>query len=358
MSEKLKKILAVVSLTLLIWAWAFWSEEKEERFSGSLQVSPATNPALLVSFIVEGKDWGQEVPLGLYFKGVPTKIKELEDRMGHISDDPKRERLNYRYNPGDHGHIEMKRYPFDLLRFLQDNSKTQELPLTLESCTIAEEKIHGIEVDIEVLLKKQLSVVCLNENGSENKRAIADPARVEMYVKEGYNIGKAYVTLSAQQVELARQQHPISVEPYVEMGAGIKRQAQQEVTVKMLKETFALKPQVFQPLPRNIGYVFSKKLQGKYMVQMDSESESDLRTINFRATDEASEAYKKLRYPILIEIHDEDVSDSTTEIPPKSIIYNFPPEYVAKGEIELGEPRPPKTAVIKLIPVVAMPPGP
>ena len=70
------------------------------------------------------------------------------------------------------------------------------------------------------------------------------------------------------------------------------------------------------------------------------------------------QAYKNMRYPILIEIRDEDVLDLTKGIPPKEIIYNFPQEYVAKQAIELGDPRPPKTAVIKLIPVAAAPANP
>ena len=357
MSDKLKKILAVVFLTLLIWAWAFWSEEDEKTFSGSLQVSPATNPALLVSFIVDGKDWGQEVPLGLVFKGVPTEIRKLDDSLAkNVSpDNPRQERLNYQYNPADYGFTETKRYPFNLLEFLQDKSKTKELALTLESYTVNERPVGQTEVNVEVLLKKQLSVVCLKENGTEIPGAITDPTRVEMYVRKGYNIGKAYVTLSVQEIELAQQQHLVSVKPYVEMRAGLERYAQQEVEVKITKET--LQADILQPFqkPRGVGYIMSDNLLGKYMVKMDSGSESALRTINFRATDEAAEAYKKLRHPILIEIRDEDAFDLTTEIPPKEIIYNFPPEYVAKGEIELGDPRPPKTAIIKLIPVTIAP---
>ena len=353
MSDKLTKFLAVIFLTLLVWTWAFLKQEDEKTFIGSLEVSSASDPSLLVSFVVNGKDWGRKVPLQLNFKGVPAKINELSLRIERASPED-RERLSYQYDPRVYGHTETKTYSFDLLNSLQKNNKTKDLALTLESCFVNQEDAAQIEVKIEVLQKKQLPVECIGENGRLINGAIAEPAWVEMYVQENYN--KAYVTLSAQQIDLARQQQLVSVKPYVEMGANVIRHALQEVTVKITKETFALQPRVLQPFqkPRSIGYIFSDNLLGKYTVQMDSESESKLRTINFRASDEAYTAYEKMRYPILIEIRDED-ANLTEGIPPREIIYNFPPEYVAKREIELGDPLPPKTAIIRLIPITPSP---
>jgi hypothetical protein len=360
MNDKLSKFLAVIGLTLLVWTWAFLSLEEEQAFSGTLEVSPATDRSFLVTFWVDGKDWGQKIPLELKFKGTPGKITELARRSESVSlDNIPKEQLSYQYNPRDYSHTETRVYPFNLLDFLQKSSKTKGLALTLESCAIDQETTDQIEVHIEVLEKKLLSIECLRETGLSIKEAIAKPAQVEMYVKKSYN-GPAYITLSTQQIELAQQQRPVRARPYVEMGTAEPRRAQQEAAVSIPKEAFALQPRVLQPFqkPRSIGYVFSDNLQGKYTAQMDSESESKLRTINLRATDAAFEAYEKRRYPILIEIRDEDVSDLTIDIPPKEIIYNFPPEYVAKQEIELGDPQPPKTAIIELIPVASAPVSP
>lgn len=359
MSDKLSKFLAVVCLTLLIWVWAFLSQEEEKTFSGSLEVSPASDRSLLVTFWVDGEDLGQKVNLELKFKGPPTKLTELSRQTELASpENPLKDRLTFYYNPRDFNHTETQFYPLNLLDFLQESSQTKGLALTLESCSVNQKPVKQIEVHIEVLVKKQLTVECLGETGLPIKTAIAEPAKVEMYVRQNYN-GAAYVEMTAQQVDLAQQQRrPIRVRPYVEMGTDERRLALQEVTVTIPKDTLALQPRVFQPQPQNIGFVFSNNLEGKYIAQIDSESESKLRTIHLRATDEAYQAYKNMRYPILIEIRDEDVLDLTKGIPPKEIIYNFPQEYVAKQAIELGDPRPPKTAVIKLIPVTAAPANP
>lgn len=358
MSDKLSKFLAIVCLTLLIWVWAFLSQEDEKLFSGSLDVSPAADRSLLVTFWVDGEEMGQMINLELKFRGTPAKLTELA-RQTELAgpDTPQKDRLNYYYNPRDFNHTDTQFYTFNLLNFLQDSSKTKGLALTLASCSVNQKPVTQIEVQIEVLEKKMLPVECLSEAGLPIKGAVATPPQVEMFVRQNYN-RSAYVTLSATQVETARlQQRPIRVRPYVEMGTDEPRRSTQEVSVTFSQDTVALQPRVLQPLqrPRQIGYIFSQNLQGKYTVQMDSESESNLRTINLRATDEAFAAYSTMRYPILIEIRDEDVRDLTIELAPKEIIYNFPAEFVARKEIELGDPRPPRTAVIQLIPVTAAP---
>jgi hypothetical protein len=357
MSDKLSKILAVVCLTLLIWVWAFLSQEDEKLFSGSLEIAPTADRSLLVTFWVDGRDLGQSINLGLNFRGTPAKLTELSRQTELATpEDPLKEQLNYYYNPREFNHTETQFYPFNLLDFLQESSKTKGLALTLESVSVNQKPVTQIEVQIEVLVKKQVPVECLGENGLPVKEAMINPPQVEMYVRENYH-GPAYVTLSGMQIENARQQQrPIRVRPYVEMGTDEPYRALQEVTVTILRSTLALKDRVFQPLPQNIGFVFPTSLQGKYIAQVSGESESSLRTIHLRATDAAYDAYTKLRYPILIEIRDEDVLSLPGPIPAKELIYNFPKEFVAKREIELGgPPMPPTTAVITLTPVTATP---
>ena len=148
---------------------------------------------------------------------------------------------------------------------------------------------------------------------------------------------------------------PVRVRPYVEMGTQERRRAQEEVSVTILQETVELQERPFPTLepPRRIGYIFSDNMAGKYTVEMDPESVSQLRTIRLRATEDAWNAYRQRRYPILIEIRDEDVQNVDEPIT-KDIIYNFPREYVAQKAIELGgPPAPPRTAIIRLIPVTA-----
>jgi hypothetical protein len=53
-----------------------------------------------------------------------------------------------------------------------------------------------------------------------------------------------------------------------------------------------------------------------------------------------------MRYHLLIEIRDEDAT--LTEIPPREVIFNFPPEFVRNGQIAATSSH---TASIRLIPI-------
>ncbi len=340
MSEKLKKFLAVVFLTLLIWTWAFLSLEESKDYIGSLDLAAGIDKQLLVSF----SKYDQSLPLKLIFKGSPAKITELSRKYRAPQNDPDKERLDYYFNPVDQGYTKENTYTLSISEFLRENSKTQELALSLESVDPDQ-----IEVQVEILSKKRLPIQCLDEIGAPLKSAEVDPAWVEMYVREGYS-GSAYVALSQQQVDLARQQ-PIQTRPYIEVGTQT-RYSDAEVTVNILQtDTLISRPYK----PQRIGFVMSPSLQEKYEPQIENETE--LRgTIQVRATDEALKAYENMRYQLLIEIWDEDTT--LPEIPPKEVIYNFPIEYVKSGEIELVETGTAKSATIKLIPVTAAPASP
>jgi len=203
-----------------------------------------------------------------------------------------------------------------------------------------------MEVVVETLTEKQLVVQCLDEIGAPLKAANVTPGQVAMYVRPDYT-GPAYIKLSSQQIEAARK-NPIRQKPYVDLGpTGPRRIAAQEVRLS-LPATEKLNEYPFQP--QGIGFLFSRNTQGKYRVQLVNES--DLRTIQIRATEAALEAYKKVRYPLLIEIRDEDAT--LTEIPPREVIFNFPPEFLRTGQIEAASP---KMATLKLIALTPTPAG-
>ena len=67
--------------------------------------------------------------------------------------------------------------------------------------------------------------------------------------------------------------------------------------------------------------------------------------IMLKASQQAFDAYEKTKYQILIEIlpGDETVEGALH----RDVIYNFPKEFVQKGEIKLGEA--PRKAVFKLV---------
>lgn len=333
MPQKLTKFLAVAFLTLLIWAWAYLSLERQVAFWGTIEVAPATGLEYLVGF----KGGETAYPIKLMFKGSPSKVAEMERRYRAAETDPQRERLVFYYNPQDFSHTQSNTYTLDLLEFIRSAPAYQAMALTLEAC-----EPQRLEVRVEQLVEKQLMVQCLDENGTPLKAADVKPGQVPMYVRADYT-GTAYITLSGQQIAAARK-GAIVQRPYVNLGpTGPRRIANDEVRIA-LPAAEPLNEYPFQP--QSIGFVFSRNTQGKFRVQI--ENESDLRTVQIRATEEALEAYRKMRYHLLIEIREEDAAMS--EIPPREVIFNFPPEFVRRGQIEAALP---KTALIKLLPLLS-----
>ncbi|MHC4881049.1 MAG: YbbR-like domain-containing protein [Planctomycetota bacterium] len=341
MSDKLNKFLVVVFLTLLIWTWAFMSKAKERSFIGTLAVSPSTDPSLLVTFFLNDSSTPlTEIPLkSLNFVGAPSKLSDLQKRYSLPLDDPDVERLNFYYDPSERTE---GTYTLEILDHLQNNIKIQELALALESCTPPQ-----VTVNIERLVEKELPVQCVNKDNVP-LNANSDPPVVNIYVRKGYPVESATVVLTPQLIEAARKQ-PVSLTPYVELGGvGMKQKAASPVQITLQTEE-QLKPYTFKTA-KPIGVIMSEQLQSKYKVTILNDSEIRDTTTIF-ASDEAYRAYQDVTYPIMIEIKESEVILPQTQIPPKKIIYNFPPEYVKSGEIRLDDTRLPKFANIKIEPI-------
>jgi hypothetical protein len=339
MSGKLNKIIVVIFLTLLIWTWAFMSKSQEHSFTGSFSVSPATDPSLLVTFSLNNNPASlTEVPLtSLNFKGDPSKLSDLQKRYNLSLTDQRKERLDFYYDPGQ---LADGAHPLNILEYLQGNIKIQDMALALESCTPSQ-----VTVNIESLVEKELPVQCVNKDNAPLK-ASSDPAVVKIYVRKGYPVDAATVVLTPQLIEAARKQ-PVSATPFVELGvAGVKRNAENPVQIRLQTDDL-LKPYTFKTA-KPIGVIMSDLLQSKYKVTILNDSEIRDTTTIF-ASEAAYRAYQDVTYPILIEIRESEVN--LPQIPPKRIIYNFPPEYVRSGEIRLDEARLPKFATIKIEPI-------
>ncbi|NLW84942.1 MAG: hypothetical protein GXY41_11165 [Phycisphaerae bacterium] len=331
MSDRIKKFAAVVFLTLLIWAWAYLSLERQVTLWGSIELSPAAGPEFLVSF----PGGNTSYPVKLTFKGPPSKVSEIERQYRAALGDPEHGMLVYYYLPQDYDHTQTGTYMLDVLDFVQNSSAYHEMALTLE----ASEPVRA-EVSIEMLTEKQLVVQCVDEKGAPLPAADLMPGQVAMHVLPDYT-GPAVIRLSPQQIAAARQ-GPIRQRPYVDLRpAGPRRFADDEVSIA-LPATEQLNPYVFQP--QSIGFIFSRNTQGRFRVQI--ENEGDLRTVQLRATEAAYAAYQRRRHHLLIEIRDEDAA--LTEIPPREVIFNFPTDFVRGGQIEAASSH---TAVIRLIPI-------
>ncbi|MEN8128270.1 MAG: hypothetical protein ABFR90_10785 [Planctomycetota bacterium] len=336
-NDKLNKILVVAFLTLLVWAWAFMSQERGESFVGTLEVSPSADPSLLVTLVLPGGSPQTKIPLNtLNFKGAPSRISELEKRCELHKN---REQLDFYYDPQEHDGTEGD-YPLNILKYLQDSSKAQDLALTLDSCSPSQ-----ATVTIQKLVEKELPIECRDENNSLIPGVDISPsAFAKIYVREGDN-DPAIVKLTQQQIETARKE-PVEATPYVELGAAmVRREAENPVQITMKSEG-RLEETTFQP--KSIGFVMSPEIAGNYEIELLNKTEL-IGSTKFNTTDEAMDAYKKMRYHILIEIRDGDVSQP--EISLRPVIYNFPPTHFKNGDIDFVEVVPAKTANFKLVPI-------
>lgn len=335
MSSRLTKALAVVFLTLLIWTWAFLSQEKQTSFWGTLETAQTVGDEYWVHFSGNQSSF----PIKLNLRGSPSKMADLERLYRAEQTAQRPQPLVFYYNPQVFGHTRSGVYTLDVQDLVRTSPTFQTLALTLVSC-----EPPRLDVRVEVLVQKALVVQCVDEAGLPLKAADVKPSQVTMYVRADYT-GPALVTLSNQQIEAARRA-PIRQKPYVNLAAGGPRRIAADEVEISLPATEQLNEYPFQP--QQIGFIFSRNTQGKYRVQI--ENESDLRTVQIRATPEALEAYRRMRYPLLIEIRDEDATAS--EIPPREVIFNFPAEFVRRGQIEAAAPR---TATIKLVPLQPTP---
>lgn len=335
MNPKLSKFLAVVFLTLLIWWWAFSQQLESVPLTGTLEKLPMTDPSLLVTFMTPSTSSPQRLIVlrALNLSGAPSKIADLRKRIRLPQNNPDRERLDFYYTPQEPG-----TYAIDVKEYLQQSTKMKELALTLDSV-----EPQQMTVNVEKLVEKRLAVKAVDELGLEVKGQV-EPAWVNVFVRAGYN-GPAMVKLTAAQIQTAREQ-ALTVRPYVDMGvAGIVRQSDETVQVTVASGQL-LESKPFQP--QTIGFVMPPELTGKYTVQLSNEADLKSRVL-LRASEAALAEYQKRPYHLLIEVRPGD--ERLPEIPPRPVIYNFPRDYVRKGEIELAEASPEKTAVFKLVPV-------
>lgn len=336
MFDKIKKIAVVIFLTLLIWAWAYLALEEEVIQTATLDIAPPASPDLLVSFDID-----TPVSLELRLKGSAAKVAELKRKLRADDTVPDKERLDFYYDAVTEKQAEPGTHTLEVQPFLNSTTKMRSLGLTVEYCKVKGIESRAIGVTVEKLVEKWLTVQCFDETDAILEHETIDPARVKMFVRAGYN-SEAKVTLTRQQIAKARE-YPIVGTPYVELTGETGRFAPIRVKIELPPAEVSLQDRPLQP---TIGFIFSKNLQGKYSIELLNENELT-ETTQFRATDKAWAVYKdKTPYQVLVEVRD---GDEATEGVSREVVYNFPVEFVEKGEIRLNESH--RQAKFKLVPV-------
>jgi hypothetical protein len=235
-------------------------------------------------------------------------------------------------------------YNLDVLSFLRKSDQIKQLGLTVESC-----ELDRLTVKIVELFKKPLSVQCFDEGRIPLEAESIEPSKVEMFVPDYWGGEKltAEVKLGRREIEQARVS-AIEKTPFIELAAGQRREASTAVKIKMPPAEDVLKN--YTITAATLGFILSANLQGKYEAEITNLNEV-ISPIAIKATPQAKQTYEGMRYQVILEIDDEDVKSEESR---REVVYNFPPEFVRRGEIILNQP--PVQARFKLVPFSPPPP--
>jgi hypothetical protein len=334
------KILAVVFITVLIWVWADLALDEVFSVSNVNITAKSTNPGLWVSFGDKSSAFIDKMVL----KGPASKMTDVKRKLkdGSLV-------LEFFLDPGQTETIASPgEYTLPLLTFLRQSDQIKRLGLTVESC-----EPQTLSVKVVGLVKKPLTIKCIDETQNTIKAAAVEPKQLEMFVPEDWSGEKliANVQLTRREIDQARLS-AVEKTPFIEPAAGQIRELQRTVKITMPPEEDLLAD--YTITTARLRFSLSPNIQGKYKVVVDNLDEV-IRTITIRATADAKRAYEKMPYQVTLEIDDEDAG--ATEPLRRNLIYNFPDEYLRKDDIRLNQQ--PVTARFKLIPLPAAetPPG-
>lgn len=328
------KILAVVFITILIWVWADLAVDELFSVSNvSISIAKsAANPALWVSFDNEPSASIDKIIL----KGPASRIAEVKRKLNDGSLvlefflDP--EQTEAIAGAGEHA--------LDVLTFLRQSDQIKHLGLSVVSC-----EPETLRVKVVRLIKKPLTIKCVDEMRNTIAAANIEPKHIDMFVPEDWSGEKliANVRLARREIDQARLS-AVEKTPYIELAPAQIREAQKTVKITMPPDEDLLAD--YTITTARLRFSLSPNLQGRYKVVVDNLDEV-IRTITIRATADAKRAYEKMPYQVILEIDDEDAS--AAEPLRRELIYNFPDEYLRKDEIRLNQQ--PVTARFKLIPL-------
>jgi hypothetical protein len=335
---KLGKISIVVFLTILIWVWADLAQDETLSLPGFLTISVArsSDPTLWISF--KGPDQALQSSVildNVDLKGPAKRVADVERMKNKGALEPDLFLVPERQP----GLVEEGTRTFDVLSFLKQSDEIGQLGLTVESC-----EPRTLTVQVRRLVRTFLPVECVDLNGNVVRGANLDPAKVEAPVPQDVTY-VAKIQLTPAELGQARVAS-IQKNPYVELAPGQQREISAKVKISLPPEQVAL---MTYPVQCTLGFCFSPILQGKYQVELDPQSETDLQSVFVKATPAALDAYKQQPFQIFLYILDSD--RQATGYQERAVVFNLPGEYVRQEEIEAGEGQSARTVRFRLVPV-------
>lgn len=310
----IQKIVATLFITTLIWIWADLSNDLVfEGKSVTVRISSDCPKDTWVS--LQG---ASSLTLNVDLKGPSARIDELKR-----DNSP----LEVFFSPPEmSGSDESFRYPIAAL--VQESPKVRELGLT-----VLQSKPAAIDVTLRRLVKKQLRVVCIDENSNTLSNAVVEPDMVEMYVPDNWSGVELTCTaqLTAEQ-RAAALAGAVTLKPFVEIEAGRKAYGD---PVSVSVEAKQVELEIFPINGPRIGLLSNEQIAKDYRVEITARNEA-LTTIQVKASKEAYQAYRAAKYQMLVEIYPEDLPAGTekqTGPIERQASYYFPPDFEKAGLI-------------------------
>lgn len=323
------KISAVLFLTILLWVWTDLALDDSVTIPHAvISVAKSTDPGFWVTF--EGDR--ASVPIEeIKLKGPAKKTDDVKRKLNDGSLD-----RHFFLDPQAQGWTSPGQHTLILLDFLKKSDQLRQLGLTVDTC-----KPDKISVNVVELETKLLVVKCVDEE-EKTITATSDPLSVEVPVPSAWSGERltAYVRLTRAEQQQARQS-PIEKTPYIILTPGQTKEVPTVVKITTPPREDRRVP--YTITAARLGITFSLTLQGKYEVQIGNRDEL-ISNIKIYATPEARKAYANSRYQVMLEIDDKDINSEDLRRP---LVYNFPPEFLEKGEIKLNQQ--PDIARFKLV---------
>jgi len=330
MIKKLKpgKISIVVFLTALIWVWSDLAQDDRLLLSDvQIKVAKSTDQSLWVNFVVEGADPNLRTSVALdtvVLKGPAARVSEVKSRKNRGALD-----LNLFLVPEQEELASAGRHTVNVLDFLRKNDVIRSLGLTVESCEPA-----SLTVQTQTLVEQDVTVECVGID--QGLVATFNPSSVTAYVPKGKTL-TAKIPLTPEEQNVAKIS-PVAKNPYVELTSALdqRRVLATKVAVALAPAQTLLKE---NQVPASYGFCLSGNLQGVYRVVLDKETDkTKLLAVKVKATEEAFNAYKNAPTQLVLYIQDED---ATKEGPiEREFVFEFPEDYVRRGEIEANQAKP------------------
>ena len=323
MAKKIKysKIMIVIFITALIWVWADLAlDETLPEKSAVIVVDESVGRELWVSF-----DQSESADIKITLSGPHSAVTTMDMELRK-----KQKPLEFVFNAAQEQMDRPGVHSLKLLEFLRKDRQLRRRGLMVQSCDPNELSVNVVE-----LAKKSLTIECFDMSGNPIKALSIEPSKVDAFVPEDSRL-TAKVVLTRVEIEQARKA-PKKKTPYIELAPGHIRDSVTEVQIMLAPEEDPLTVQMIEGA--TIGIDMSLTLLAKYYVEITN-LPTVLSSIAVRATDGAKKAYENQKSPHMTLFIFEDEVKQALEGMRKPVHYNFPQEFIRKGEIELSQEQP------------------